>query len=63
MASSRQEQQKLIKHAQNQIRKYGAKMASKILLKSVFTYVDAGIIVTYFAIGVKNRYGWRNAWK
>ncbi|MFS0876818.1 RHS repeat-associated core domain-containing protein [Solibacillus isronensis] len=63
MANSRQEQQLLLKNAQKQIRKYSAKAASKILLKTVFTWGDLGIIGWYTGSGYINRYGWKQAWK
>lgn len=63
MAGSRSQQQKLIKSARNQIRKYSAKIAGKVLLKSIFTWADIGIIGYYTIIGYSNRYGWSRAWK
>ena len=63
MASSRNEQQKLIKSAQNQIRKHSAKIAGKVLLKSIFSWGDIGIIGYYSIVGYLNRYGWSRAWK
>ncbi|MGE7840375.1 RHS repeat-associated core domain-containing protein [Lysinibacillus sp. NPDC093712] len=63
MSNSRNEQQKIIKAAQNQIRKYGAKMAGKVLLKSIFTWGDVGVIGWYTIVGFKNKYGWSRAWR
>ncbi len=63
MAGSRSQQQKLIKSARNQIRKYSAKIAGKVLLKSIFTWADIGIIGYYTIVGYSNRYGWSRAWK
>lgn len=63
MAGSRSQQQKLIKSARNQIRKYSAKIAGRVLLKSIFTWADMGIIGYYTIVGYSNRYGWSRAWK
>lgn len=63
MAGSRSQQQKLIKSARNQIRKYSVKIAGKVLLKSIFTWADIGIIGYYTIVGYSNRYGWSRAWK
>lgn len=54
---SRSQQQKLIKSARNQTRKYSAKIAGRVLLKSIFTWADMGIIGYYTIVGYSNRYG------
>lgn len=63
MASSGNEQQKLIKSPQNQIRKHSTKIAGKVLLKSIFSWGDIGITGYYSFVGYLNRYGWSRAWK